>query len=188
MTRLIFVNEELVIVLQEQLPAAMLVEAIQTGFWPLPAALAHFLPAAQRGVPCLRAVSLGRLVIISPLEMAEVASSLPPGIPSFFLSPRQAQVLQCLADGLSTKQIASQLDLHDRTVDMHVAAIKRRFGTRTRMQAVLRGAALGLCKVRSEVKSSGEIGYTRRGGGGLTRRRLTRDNDEKRTIPDSADQ
>ena len=69
-------------------------------------------------------------------------------------------MLQGLADGLTNRQIAARLGLHKRTVDLHIAAIKGRFGTSSRMQSVLRGAALGLCKIRPESKAGADIGYT----------------------------
>ena len=153
MTRLIFVEDELVMVLEANLPAAELVDSIQSGSWPPPPALAAVIGAGQP--PALRAVRLGRLVIVStaaphtatPTAPVEVVLG-PDAQPLRELSPRQAQVLQGLADGLTTKEIAGRLGLHRRTVEWHIVAIKRRFGTTSRMQSVLRGAALGLCKVR----------------------------------------
>ena len=155
-------------VLEADLPAAELVEAIQNhgaaaggpGVWgwqPPPALAALFDP---RQPPSLRAVRLGHLVIVSPAAPHAAPGALPAvevrlgpeGPPLRQLSPRQAQVLQGLADGLTTKEIALQLGLHGRTVELHIAAIKRRFGTSSRMQSVLRGVALGLCKVRREPK------------------------------------
>jgi DNA-binding NarL/FixJ family response regulator len=60
------------------------------------------------------------------------------------LSPRQAQVLQGLFKGLTTKEIAFQLGLKPRTVKMHIAALKNRFGANTRAQSVGIAAKLGL--------------------------------------------
>jgi DNA-binding NarL/FixJ family response regulator len=153
MTRLIFVEDDLVMVLEVDLPAVDLVEGIQSGRWLPPPALAAVFGARQP--PPLRAVRLGRLVIVSTaaphttVPLAPVEALLAPhGQPLREFSPRQVQVLQGLADGLTTKEIAAQLGLHVRTVEIHIAAIKRRFGTTSRMQSVLRGVALGLCKVR----------------------------------------
>jgi DNA-binding NarL/FixJ family response regulator len=151
MTRLIFVDDDLVLVLEVELPAAELVEAIQNRLWPLPPALA----AHQ----ALRAARLGPLVIAAPAGPHAAPGAAPPEAPAGAdgrsrrgFSPRQAQVLQGLADGLTTKEIAAQLGLRESTVGMHIAAIKQRFGTSSRAQSVLRGAALGLCKVRSRPK------------------------------------
>lgn len=140
MTRLVFVDEEMVVVLDSDLPAAELVDLVQSGGWQSPAALQ---PAAA---PPLRAVRLGRLVLISPAHPHSEAP-LDHALPALTLSPRQHQVLQGLADGLTHKEIALRLGLHVRTVALHYEAIKRRFGTNSRMQSVLRGVALGLCRI-----------------------------------------
>ncbi len=144
MTRVIYVEDELVMVFEEDLPAVELVSTIQAQRWQLPPAL------GARDSMVLRAVRLGRLVIVSPRAPR-------PGTPAaaetgLNLSRRQRQVLQGLADELTTKEIAAQLGLHVRTIEIHIATIKRRFGTTSRMQSVLRGVALGLCKIRPEPK------------------------------------
>ena len=145
MTRVVFIDEELVILVESDLTPPALVEAIGRGGWILPAALAA---ALGQPAPRLRAVRQGRLVIVSPAEPHEPAET-PEGVPHLELSQRQRQVLQSLADGLTNKEIAARLKLHQRTVELHVAAIKRRFGTTSRMQSVLRGVALGLCKLKA---------------------------------------
>jgi DNA-binding CsgD family transcriptional regulator len=60
------------------------------------------------------------------------------------LSPRQQQVLQALAEGFTTKQIAYNLGISQRTVMAHIQATKERFGTYTRAQTVSRAQSLGL--------------------------------------------
>jgi DNA-binding CsgD family transcriptional regulator len=192
MTRLVFVDDELVILLETDLPPAALVDAVQANLWPLPPPLAALATAGGPGEArqrALRAVRLGRLVILSPAETHEGGPfPTPAGATPLDLSRRQCQVLQGLADGLTNKQIASRLGLHKRTVDMHIAAIKGRFGTSSRMQSVLRGAALGLCKIKPESKGGPDIGYTRSSVRGPTRSRPPREKNEKRTLPDPPDQ
>lgn len=150
MTRLIFVDEDLVMMFEADLPAAELVQAVQNQRWQIPPALLGVLGPRQPA--SLRAVRVGRLVIVSPMTPRTgplPLNSLPPGLE---LSERQLQVLQGLADNLTSKEIATQLGLHIRSVELHISAIKRRFGTTSRMQSVMRGVALGLCKVRPEPK------------------------------------
>jgi DNA-binding NarL/FixJ family response regulator len=60
------------------------------------------------------------------------------------LSPRQKEVLQALAEGLTTKQIAYRLKISQRTVMAHIQASKERFGTYTRAQTVSRAMSMGL--------------------------------------------
>lgn len=44
------------------------------------------------------------------------------------LTPRQREVLQLIAEGLSTKEVAAQLDLSIKTVETHRAALMARLG------------------------------------------------------------
>jgi DNA-binding NarL/FixJ family response regulator len=53
------------------------------------------------------------------------------------LTPRQAEVLSLLLQGLPNKLIARQLNLSVETVKDHVAAVLRALGVSTRTQAVL---------------------------------------------------
>jgi len=53
------------------------------------------------------------------------------------LTPRQAEVLSLLLQGLPNKLIARQLNLSVETVKDHVAAVLRALGVSSRTQAVL---------------------------------------------------
>ena len=53
------------------------------------------------------------------------------------LTPRQAQVLALLVRGFSNKKIASQLDLAESTVKMHVTSIMKGLGVDNRTQAAM---------------------------------------------------
>jgi DNA-binding NarL/FixJ family response regulator len=66
------------------------------------------------------------------------------GKPPVRLSPRQAQVLQALAQGLTTRQIAGRYGLRPRTVAYHIHCLQQKLGTVNRAQLVARAAALGL--------------------------------------------
>jgi DNA-binding CsgD family transcriptional regulator len=80
------------------------------------------------------------------------------------LRPREVEVLQLLAAGLSNAQIAAQLVLSPRTVDNHVAAILRKLGAHTRSEATAQAARLGLTGQRSaategeRLQAGGELG------------------------------
>lgn len=60
------------------------------------------------------------------------------------LTSRQLEVLGLMAQGLSNKHIARQLDLAEGTVKLHVTAIMRALNTQNRTQAVIEGARRGL--------------------------------------------
>ncbi len=60
------------------------------------------------------------------------------------LTPRETDVLQLLADGLSNKGIAARLGISDQTVKFHVAAISGKLGAANRTEAVRLAIRLGL--------------------------------------------
>ncbi len=52
-------------------------------------------------------------------------------------TPRQREVLDQLAKGLSNKEIAAQLGMSSGTTRTHVAAVLRALGVRNRLQATM---------------------------------------------------
>lgn len=62
------------------------------------------------------------------------------------LTPRQVEVLRCLARGLPNKLIAHELDVSEGTAKIHIAAIMRVLRVRNRTEAVVRAQALGFEK------------------------------------------
>lgn len=59
------------------------------------------------------------------------------------LSPRQSQVLVCMANDLSTKQIAHAIGACERTVMMHITEIKNALDCGSRAGAIARACAVG---------------------------------------------
>ncbi|HEX6295880.1 MAG TPA: response regulator [Burkholderiales bacterium] len=64
------------------------------------------------------------------------------------LTPRELEILECIADGLSNKMIARALDITDGTVKLHVKAILRKLGMRSRVEAAVAAVEHGLGKGR----------------------------------------
>jgi DNA-binding CsgD family transcriptional regulator len=60
------------------------------------------------------------------------------------LTARELEVLALVAQGLYNREIAARLVLSERTVDHHVAAILRKLGVRTRLEASAAAVQLGL--------------------------------------------
>lgn len=60
------------------------------------------------------------------------------------LTPREQQVLQLLAEGLTNKAIAQQLTISDHTVKFHVNALMSKLGAQSRTEAVVRATRQGL--------------------------------------------
>jgi DNA-binding NarL/FixJ family response regulator len=60
------------------------------------------------------------------------------------LTPRELEVLELVAEGLSNKLIAARLGISEHTAKFHVTAIMTKLGVQTRTEAVVRAARLGL--------------------------------------------
>jgi two-component system nitrate/nitrite response regulator NarL len=98
---------------------------------------------AERLLSALRATASG-LGVFDPALLRGLlrARSLPPGALSF--TPREAEVLSLLAEGLSNKLIADRLKISDHTAKFHVTAILNKLGAETRTEAVVMAARRGL--------------------------------------------
>ena len=66
-----------------------------------------------------------------------------PGAVERMLSPRQLDVARLLTEGFTNKEIAAQLYLSTRTVEMHVAHLFDRLNCRSRTEAARRLSELG---------------------------------------------
>ena len=60
------------------------------------------------------------------------------------LTPREVEVVELLAEGLSNKGIAARLGISDQTVKFHVASISGKLGAANRTDAVRRAVRRGL--------------------------------------------
>ncbi len=79
-------------------------------------------------------------------EVSRSASSAPrdPGLADEPLTPREIQVLELLAEGLSNKAIAARLGISDQTVKFHVASVSGKLGAANRTDAVRRAVRRGI--------------------------------------------
>jgi DNA-binding NarL/FixJ family response regulator len=53
------------------------------------------------------------------------------------LSPREAQVMQLMAEGMTNRQIAGQLSVTVHAVKFHLASIYQKFGVHNRTEAAV---------------------------------------------------
>jgi DNA-binding CsgD family transcriptional regulator len=60
------------------------------------------------------------------------------------LTPREADVLRLLADGLSNREMAASLGISENTVKFHVASLYSKLGVQSRAEAVLQAVRQGL--------------------------------------------
>lgn len=97
-------------------------------------AAGYLLKDADKGEleQALRCVARGQ-TWLSPSISRSVVDALvrgdkPAGGPFEILSPRQREILQLIAEGRSTKEIAAQLDLSIKTVETHRTELMERLG------------------------------------------------------------
>jgi len=74
---------------------------------------------------------------VAPMDLQLMAEAIP-------LTPRENQVLQLLAQGMTNKAIALDLGITDHTVKFHVNAIMGKLGAQSRTEAVVRATQLGM--------------------------------------------
>jgi len=99
----------------------------------------------------VHAVAEGLVVLDSSLgeSLAESTTVRPAAGDEFQepLTPREAEVLRLLAEGLGNKEIASYLNISEHTAKFHVASILGKLGATTRTEAVTLGIRYGLIMI-----------------------------------------
>jgi DNA-binding NarL/FixJ family response regulator len=63
------------------------------------------------------------------------------------LTQREEEVLQCIANGLSSSELAAHLFISQKTVKNHLASIYEKLDARDRTQAVLTAVKMGIIKL-----------------------------------------
>jgi len=112
--------------------------------------------SAARLAAALAALARGLFVLdetLAPILLGSQIETAPAGIsagsadaerPVEPLTPREVEVLQLLAEGLSNKLIGVRLGISEHTAKFHVNAISGKLGAQSRTDAVVRAARLGL--------------------------------------------
>lgn len=95
--------------------------------------------AVSRGLAVLDPILLNTLLSDQRLASIPAADSLTEA-----LTPRETEVLELLAEGLTNKAIAQQLAVSEHTIKFHVTAIMSKLGAQSRTEAVVRATRLGL--------------------------------------------
>jgi DNA-binding NarL/FixJ family response regulator len=104
-------------------------------------------------MPAIRAVGSGGALIgaeVTNRLIAEYASLAPPVQPDpgiGELSPRERQVIELVARGLTNAEIAAALAIEETTVKSHVSSLLEKLGLRSRVQAVIFSYEQGLVRV-----------------------------------------
>ncbi|MBQ4400119.1 MAG: response regulator transcription factor [Alphaproteobacteria bacterium] len=66
---------------------------------------------------------------------------------NYGLTPRQTEVLECLAEGMPNKQIAYKLGVSEGTIKIHITLLMKTLEVTNRTAAVRKAAQLGILKV-----------------------------------------
>ena len=110
-----------------------------------------FLPKRARPAEIVDAVRIiaGGQTLLFPAAIRSLAArhapvAAPTGATSAGLTPREREILQLMARGLSNSEIAGELYLGLQTVKTHVSSLLRKLGARDRTQAVIAAYESGL--------------------------------------------
>jgi len=92
----------------------------------------------------VRAVAKGETVLSPALAVSILRAADDAAATSELLSQRQVEILQKIANGYGTKQVARELGITQKTVHNHLNAIYRKLDTQSLTQAVLSAVRLGI--------------------------------------------
>jgi len=74
----------------------------------------------------------------------EILNRLAERMPAVDLTPRESEVLGCITQGFSNREIAEELGIAEKTVRIHVSSILDKMGARDRTQATIFALQRGL--------------------------------------------
>jgi two-component system NarL family response regulator len=98
--------------------------------------------AAEALIGCIREVLAGK-TYLAPAAAAKLAE----GVTRVQLTPRELATLKLLADGKANKEIASALEISERTVKTHLAHLFEKLGATSRTEAVKIATRRGLVRL-----------------------------------------
>jgi two-component system nitrate/nitrite response regulator NarL len=111
----------------------------------------ELLPALEAAVQGDNVVAQELVGSLAGLVRGDAGAAPPaprPAAPFAELTPREREILECIADGSSNKMIARALDITDGTVKLHVKAILRKLGVRSRVEAAVAAVEHGMGRAR----------------------------------------
>ena len=98
--------------------------------------------SADELVSCIRKVLAGQ-TYLAPAAAAKLAE----GVTRVQLTPREMAALRLMADGKANKEIASELEISERTVKTHLAHLFEKLGVTSRTEAVKVATRRGLVRL-----------------------------------------
>ena len=114
--------------------------AVQSGA----SAFIHKSRAASEVVDAIRDVARGR-VLITPRTIATLLAKRH-AIEAQFesLTPREREVLQLMAEGLSSRSVAAKMGISYTTVRTHIRSLGSKLGVHSKLEAIVKARELGL--------------------------------------------
>ena len=109
-----------------------------------PEELMPALEAALRGDNVVAREMVGTLARLVRSDAGADRHAQRTATPFADLTPRELEILEHVARGLSNKMIANALDITDGTVKLHVKGILRKLGMRSRVEAAVAAVEHGL--------------------------------------------
>lgn len=138
--------EARVVMLTMHADADMVADAVRAG------AVGYLVKdtSVEEVVEAVRMAASGETVLSAELagRMLDEVRRLSEAGDEDVLSPREVEVLQLVADGCSTPEIAERLYISQKTVKNHLASIYHKLDARDRTQAVLTAVRRGIVKLR----------------------------------------
>lgn len=92
----------------------------------------------------IQAALHGLIVLDAELSEGLITAVSPLALPTEDLTPRELEVLQHLAKGLTNKAIAQRLAVSEHTIKFHVNALMSKLGAQSRTEAVVLATRQGL--------------------------------------------
>jgi two-component system, NarL family, response regulator DegU len=99
-------------------------------------------------VRTIRQAASGETTISTELAASMLQEMRAPAPAESVLSKREEEVLQRIAEGASTTEVAEQLFISVKTVKNHLASIYEKLDARDRTQAVLQAVKMGIVRLR----------------------------------------
>ncbi len=125
---------------------ALAIEAGAAGFVPKSAGITDVIAALRRFQAGEPVISQAETIALLREASRQRAESAVVGQALASLTPREREVLQALADGLSDKEIAIRLHLGPKTVRTHMANMLGKLDVDSRLQALVLAARHGVIR------------------------------------------
>jgi len=107
-------------------------------------------------VRTVRQAASGDTNLSAELAEAMLAEAVLPitGVPvESIITRREEEVLQLIAEGFSTTEVAARLFISVKTVKNHLASVYQKLDSRDRTQAVVRAVKMGIIRLEADTKS-----------------------------------